>query len=192
MDWTKIAQAVDAARRITVAVFDADGVIFPAETVAGNGVVEKRWCYNDGQGVSLLRAIGVHVLFVTSEKDAAVEPIKYLVERWNNLPSTKTGGWRPVSLCCNVGGDAKVNATQEFLDKMGAAFEQCSYMGDDLVDAALMRKVALPVAPQQAEQAIKNISLLVTERKGGKGAVRDFANFVLGVRNINPFTLPSK
>jgi len=180
------------ARLIKVAFFDADGVIFPAWTIAGKSVIEKRWSYCDGQGVSLLRAVGIHVVFITSERDAGAASIQYLTDRWNNFPSVKKdGGWSPVVLYTGRSGLGKVEAAEHFLNQVGHTFSQCSYMGDDLVDIPLLRLVALPVAPAQGETIVRDIAQFVSMRNGGEGAVRDFANFVLASRGIDPTTLPT-
>ena len=65
-------------------------------------------------------------------------------------------------------------------------------MGDDLIDAPLLRAVALAAAPVQAEEAIKNICAFVAKREGGAGAIRDFANMIVEMRGIDPFTLPTQ
>lgn len=193
MDWVKIVKAVDAARIIDVAFFDADGVIFPAKTTAGTSIIGKEWCYNDGQGISLLRAIGVHIVFITSETGDAVHPIQLLVERWNNLPSARVkDGWSPVNLYTGKSGEGKVEAAQFFLNTVAKTFNTCSYMGDDLVDVPLMRHVAFPVVPHQAEKVVADMALFKTDRNGGSGAIRDFAEFILACRGIDSIELPSR
>lgn len=185
-------RAQETARLIEVAFFDADGVIFPAWTIATESLVAKRWSYCDGQGISLLRAVGIHVVFITSEKDVGVGSIQYLVDRWNNFPSVKKdGGWSPVVLYTGRSGLGKIEAAEHFLNHVGHTFSESSYMGDDLVDVPLLRRVALPVAPAQGEAVVRNIAQFISVRNGGEGAVRDFANFVLASRGIDPTTLPT-
>ena len=185
----KHTKVVENARLIKAAIFDGDGVITDNRVLEGFLGSKPRWrSHYDGQGISLLRAIGIKVCFITNETGESARSIEGLVERWNSLPSTST--WGEVGLWTGSGGNTKVEVAQEWLSKNGLGWDSCSVMGDDLVDVPLLRKVAFPVAPAQAEKVVKEIALFVTERPGGAGAVRDFVNFILRARGIDPTTLP--
>jgi len=191
--------AVDLAKKIKAVVFDSDGCFFTNHVIEGIEIGGEPFkvkirTYYDGQGVSLLRAIGIRVAFVTNEKDASARALTGVVEKFNNLPSSsKTpgdGGWEQVRLFTGMGGSRKVEAAEIFLKEAGLTFADCAAMGDDLVDVPLLQKVALSAAPAQAEQVIKDMVHFVAKRNGGDGAVRDFANFILEARGIDPLTLP--
>jgi 3-deoxy-D-manno-octulosonate 8-phosphate phosphatase (KDO 8-P phosphatase) len=55
-------------------------------------------------------------------------------------------------------------------------------MGDDIPDYPVMQKVALPSCPNDAVPEIQNISLYISQKKGGKGCVRDVIEQVLKVQ----------
>jgi len=181
------------ARGIRAALFDSDGVMFPNTVLIGAPYKAKYRSYYDGQGISLLRAIGIRVAFVTNEKGDSAAAIRETVAKFNSLPSSvpqTEGGWAPVALYEGYGGVKKLEAAQHFLAQVGCTLGGSSYMGDDLVDVPLLRAVALPAAPAQAEEVVKQLCLFVSEREGGAGAIRDFANMILSMRNIDPTTLP--
>jgi hypothetical protein len=144
------------------------------------------------KGVSLLRAIGIRVAFVTTEDEVDAVPLHDVVKKWNYLPSSavKGGKWQNVRYFTGVGGEKKVVAVTEFLAQIGVPFAEAAAMGDDLVDVPLLKKVALPAAPAQAERVVRDIALFISRRNGGYGAIRDFADFILAVRGIDPTTLP--
>lgn len=180
------------AQDIRVLFCDSDGVLFPNTVLMGAPYKSKYRSYYDGQGISLLRAIGIRVVFITNEKGDAATAVRETVEKFNSLPSSKpqkTDGWEPVVLYEGRGGTKKLETAQEFLSQNDLSLDKSAYMGDDLIDATLLRAVALPVAPAQAEEAIKKICAFVAKREGGAGAIRDFANMVLEVRGIDPFSL---
>lgn len=188
-------QLIDVAKKIKVLFCDSDGVMFPNTVWMGAPFKAKYRSYYDGQGISLLRAIGIRIVFITNEKGPSAAAIRETVEKLNSLPSSKPqkiDGWEQVVLYEGRGGTQKLETAQEFLAKNlpDVTLAECAYMGDDLVDVPLLQKVGLPAAPAQAEEAIKNICLFVAEREGGGGAIRDFANKILDVRLIDPFTLP--
>lgn len=168
--------------------------MFPNTVLMGAPYKAKHRSYYDGQGVSLLRAVGIRVVFITNEKGDSAAAIRDTVEKFNNLPSSKGSdtpkGWEPVVLYEGRGGTKKLDTAKEFLAENGLTLEESAYMGDDLVDVPLLKAVALPAAPAQAEEGIRNTCFFVAKRNGGEGAVRDFANMVLDARDIDPFTLP--
>jgi len=183
-----------AAKRIKVFLCDSDGVMFANTVLMGAPFKAKSRSYYDGQGVSLLRAIGIHVAFITNEHGPGADAIRETVAKFNMLPSsqkaTNPNGWPHVVLYEDRGGAKKIEAAQAFLDEHGWTFEDAAFMGDDLVDVPLLKRVSLPAAPAQAEAAVRRICSFVSERDGGGGAIRDFANMVLEARGIDPFTLP--
>lgn len=182
------------AQTIKVFFCDSDGVMFPNTVLMGAPYKAKYRSYYDGQAVSLLRAVGIRVVFITNEKGESATAIRETVEKLNSLPSSRSDanpdGWEPVVLYEGRGGTKKQETAEEFLSANGLTFADAAYMGDDLIDVPLLRAVALSAAPAQAEEAIKQICSFVAERTGGKGAIRDFANMVLAARGIDPTTLP--
>ena len=192
----------ELAQKIKAVVFNVDGVVFPAIVTegyydqAGNPIRIKTRSYTDGQGVSLLRATGIKIAFVTNEKGDHARPIQAVVEKWNKLPSSEKspgdGGWSKVHLYTGMSGNRKVEVAKLFLDEVGVGFNECAMMGDDLVDIPLLKEVALRTAPAQAERVVRDLCHFVPERQGGAGAIRDFANFVLEARGIDQATLLSQ
>ena len=192
--WEKMVKAVDAARKIKVALFDVDGVLFPAEVTVGTPTIQKSRAYYDGQGVSWLRAMGIHVAFITNEKDAHAAPVLEVTKKWNALPSNRSLsnklGWSRVIAYTGSGGKEKITAAEHFLAQHGCNFKRASFMGDDIVDLPIMRKVVFPAAPAQAEECVIDLALLVTPRSGGRGAIRDFAEFVAAAQGYDLEKLP--
>lgn len=73
----------------------------------------------------------------------------------------------------------KIRTYDDFLDKYGLTDEEVIYMGDDVPDYEIMRRVGCPVCPADACTDIKEISLYVSDRKGGEGCARDVIEQVL-------------
>lgn len=187
----KGTRAIEDARLIKATIFDGDGVITDNRVLEGLLGSKPRWrSHYDGQGISLLRAIGIKVCFITNETGESARAIKGLVERWNSLPSTSS--WGKVGLWTGSGGNAKVEVAQEWLSYNGLDWDRCSVMGDDLVDVPMLRMALLKVAPITAEHVVLDMADVVSVRPAGSGAVRDFANFVLQVRGFDPTKLPTQ
>lgn len=179
------------AREIKAVIVGVNGIFTDNRELEGSPFKVKWRSHYDGQGVSLLRAIDIQVIMVTNEQDEGAQYIKDLVERWNiNLPSSLK--WKPVHLFTGVRFTEELRLIDD-LCKINIFPEYCAGMEHDLFFAPLLKKVALPAAPITAEFAIKeyvqSVGGFISERPAGNGAFRDFTNFILASRGIDPFTL---
>jgi len=181
-------RAVALAQSVKVAFFDFDGVFTNNTTALIGGRQIKSRSYYDGQGVSLLRAIGIPVVIITNENADSARLATFLVSKWNGLSSSSI--WPPVSLFTGCGGEKKLVVAQEFLSSVGVELTETVMMGDDLVDVPLLRAVGFKASPPTAELVIRNMSDFTSHRPAGAGAVRDLANFILASRGIDPLGLP--
>ena len=76
----------------------------------------------------------------------------------------------------------KVLKLKEYIQEKGLKPEEIIFMGDDIPDIKVMKQVGLPACPADAVQEVKNVSKFISERPGGKGAVRDIIERVLKVQ----------
>lgn len=189
------------AKKIKAVAMDVDGCLLPdVECLLPEGKVAKFRSRVDGQGVSLMRAIGLKIVFITAENRNSVgyQPIKRLVDNWNHLPSSqknsKSSGWPLVEVFGDTGerGWSKNEILSGWLSKEGILPQDCAVMGDDLVDIPMLKIGGLRVAPATAEKIAKDLSHWVTPRGGGAGAVRDLANLLLEAKRIDVSKLPVK
>jgi 3-deoxy-D-manno-octulosonate 8-phosphate phosphatase (KDO 8-P phosphatase) len=65
------------------------------------------------------------------------------------------------------------------LKEMNITDAQVAYIGDDLVDLSMMKRVGLPIAVADAVQEVKDAAEYVTQARGGRGAVREAAELIL-------------
>ncbi len=177
------------AKSVKAVVFDFDGVLTDNTELVGfaSGDIVKRRSHYDGQGISLLRDIGLRICVATNERDTNADAAHFLVNKWNSLPSTTSvsAPWKPITLLTGVGGVGKMTAVNEWLTEIGISFSDCCVMGDDLVDYALLCKAMFRAAPITAEKVIRDISHWVSTRPAGAGAVRDLANFIFEKRGLD-------
>ena len=181
----------EVAQNIKAVALDGDGVLFSGTVLVGrdseSGYLElaKERSHIDGQGMSLLRAAGIRIAFVSAEKGF----VDYVGEKLNSLSSVKNGMWPKVAVFSGVIGKDKVRVLEDWLKEINTSWGECAYMGDDVGDFEVMKKVGLPSAPAQAERVIKDIASFVTVRHGGNGAIRDLCNYILEAKGIDPLSL---
>jgi 3-deoxy-D-manno-octulosonate 8-phosphate phosphatase (KDO 8-P phosphatase) len=73
----------------------------------------------------------------------------------------------------------KIPILEEILAKSGLAGDQVAYIGDDLTDVVVMRRVGLAIATANARPEVKRIAHFVTGSGGGSGAVREAVELIL-------------
>lgn len=67
----------------------------------------------------------------------------------------------------------KLDSLKEFMHIHKLKYENILYMGDDMPDYEVMQKCGIPCCPEDAAQEIKDISVYISDKKGGEGCVRD-------------------
>ena len=157
-------EVLDRARRVTFLLLDCDGVMTDGGIfLLPDGGEIKRFDVQDGHGIVLWRRAGHAAGVLTGRGSRALElrveqlGIEFLVQR---------------SLDKRASFD-------ELVERAGIAPDAIAYMGDDVVDVPLMRRVALAVAPPNAVPEAIEAAHAVTEREGGRGAVRETVDFLL-------------
>ena len=83
----------------------------------------------------------------------------------------------------------KIPILEEILAKEAIAADQVAYVGDDLTDAVIMRRVGLAIATANARDEVKRIAHYVTQRSGGNGAVREVVEILLKAQGTWPAIL---
>jgi 3-deoxy-D-manno-octulosonate 8-phosphate phosphatase (KDO 8-P phosphatase) len=73
----------------------------------------------------------------------------------------------------------KIPVLDEILAKSGFTREQVAYLGDDLTDVVIMRRVGLAIATANARDEVKRSARMVTRSEGGRGAVREVCELLL-------------
>lgn len=171
-------------KNIRALVFDGDGVFFTGRVMVSpeKGEVFKERSHVDGQGISMLRDVGLRIALISGEKSGFLESVG---EKLNFLPSVQSGKWPKIEIFTGLQGQQKLETINNWLEKIGISWEECAAMGDDLADYQLLKKVGIAVAPVQAEAAVKKIAHYVTAREGGNGAIRDLCNLILEAKGID-------
>ena len=77
------------------------------------------------------------------------------------------------------GAEDKLPGLERLVLAAGVSLEETAYAGDDLLDAAAMRRVGYPIAVANAVEEIKELAAYVTGRNGGQGAVREAIEHLL-------------
>ena len=145
-------------KKIKAIIFDIDGVL-SAETItlSSDGVPLRTVNIKDGYAIQLAMKLGLRIVVMTGAN------VSSICRRYEGL------GVEDIYVGCAV----KINAYDAFLDQYGLSDEEVMYMGDDIPDLQVMRRVGCPVCPKDACPEIKEASVYVSDCIGGHGCGRD-------------------
>lgn len=148
-------------------LFDVDGVMTDGGIILiGKEDEAKRFDVRDGMGVTLARAAGLKVGIITGRESIAVR------RRAEEL--------RIDEVC--QGYFYKEEALDLLLEKHALVASQVAYVGDDLLDLPVLKRVGLPIAVCNACREVKEHSIYVTQAPGGHGALREVIDWLLELR----------
>jgi len=151
-------------RNIHTFIFDVDGVLTNSELIVlENGRLLRKMSVRDGYAIKRAIQAGYRVCIITGGKSSGV------VARLEALGVVDI----------YKGVDDKLEALDEYIDIYDIDLGGVLYMGDDIPDYEVMRRVGLPACPADAAIEIVQISQYQSPIKGGGGCARDVIEKVL-------------
>lgn len=155
------------AAHIKLIAFDIDGVMTDGSLYyTDDGRELKAFSVQDGLGLKLLQRAGLELAIVTGRNSVVV------ARRAADL-----------GIAHVFQGVADKRATvSRLLVKLGLHWNECAFMGDDLIDLAAMAQCGLAIAPANARPLVRERAHAVTDASGGHGAVREAAEFILAAQ----------
>jgi 3-deoxy-D-manno-octulosonate 8-phosphate phosphatase (KDO 8-P phosphatase) len=162
----------DVAGAIGLVILDVDGVmtdggIYLGASESGERIEMKRFEITDGLGVLMLQKAGIEVAIVTGRRSevVAMRARELNIEEVHQDPKAR-----------------KLPVVREMLESRGLEWENAAFLSDDLADIPVLRRVGLPVAVSNAVAEVHSIARWRTNKRGGNGAVREFAEALLKAR----------
>lgn len=158
-------------RKIKLLLLDVDGIMTDGRIIYdNNGGETKAFDVKDGHGLKLIQRAGIRVGIITGRQSAIVAR-------------------RAEELGIEIlyqGAKDKLLPFKEILQKHSLDPSEVAYMGDDVVDLPVMKKVGFSATVADAVEDIKPFVDYVTERPGGRGAVREVCDYLLKSAGLWP------
>lgn len=154
----------DRIRKIKWAFFDVDGVLTDGRIILdGSGEEIKSFNVKDGIGIYMLHLAGIKTGIISGRVSKAVE---------------KRASELKIDILVQ-GSTDKLADFYKLKESYGFVEEEVMFVGDDIVDIPILRRVGFAVAVSDAPQEVKSISHYVTTNRGGNGAVREVCDLIL-------------
>lgn len=159
----------DGARQVRLLILDVDGVLTDGGLHFDNrGEEYKTFNSLDGHGIRMLLDSGIEVAVITGRESEIVR---------NRM--TELGVRHVYQGCAN-----KLDAFTALLRETGFEPGQVAYVGDDLPDLPILRRVGFSIAVQNAHAFVQQCCDWVTSRRGGNGAVREVTDRILESQSL--------
>lgn len=143
---------------------DIDGVWTDGGMFYSTDNIElKKFNTSDSAGVLMLKELDIPLVIITGENSPTV---------YNRCKKLKIESYY-------LGIKNKLNLAREIIHERSIPLSKCAFIGDDINDLPLLREVGLSCCPNNAPDYIKKEVNIVTSKKGGDGAFREFIETVL-------------
>ena len=155
---------IEKTKYIRLLVLDVDGVMTDGKIIMDHmGHEIKNFNVKDGHGIKILMKYGIDVILLTGRRSSVVE------HRARDLGIGEI----------HQGIFNKLGVSEEILKKRSLDYANIAYVGDDIVDIPLLKRVGFSVAVADAADDVKKYVDYVTRNKGGHGAVREVCELIL-------------
>lgn len=145
-------------------IFDVDGVLSTnIVQLMPNEEPIRTANIKDGYALQLAAKKGYRLVIITGGKSEAVR------ERYAKL------GVQDIYMSSSI----KMNDFNDVVEKYQLTMDEIMYMGDDIPDLDVMKRVGVPCCPRDAAPEVREASVYISDRAGGEGCARDIVEQVL-------------
>lgn len=155
-------------KEITTFILDVDGVLTNGKIlVTSKGKMLREMNTKDGFIIKYALSKGFKIFIISGGTNKGVK------ERLKDL------GIEEIFL----GEHTKKDTYDKLIKKYNLKKNEIVYMGDDIPDISVMKKIGVPCCPNDAVPDVKQISIYISKKNGGQGCVRDIIEQTLRVQN---------
>ena len=158
---------LEKCKNIRIVMTDVDGVLTDGGMYyTEKGDVMKKFHVRDGMGVTLMKKYDIPTVIVTKEKTP-------MVKQWAKRMKIEK---------LYDGITKKENILENICIKFNVNSNAVAYIGDDVNDIALLKKVGFSICPNDAIEDVKKICNYICKSKGGEGTLRELADMIISVK----------
>ena len=157
-------EVIERAKRAKLLILDIDGVMTDGRIIYGiYGDELKFFDVQDGFGITLLNRVGIKSVIITAKKSRIVKL------RARDLKVA----------CVYQGFPDKLASFNKALKRFKVKPDEICFVGDDLIDLPVLKRVGFAVAVPNAVEEVKRSAHYLTSKMGGRGAVREICDLLL-------------
>jgi len=151
-------------KKIKLLILDVDGVLTDGRIIFDSNAVESKFFnVKDGHGIKMLQRSGVEVGIISGRESQVV---------YNRAVELGIGQVYQKAL-------DKLVPYRQMLEATGLTDEEVAFMGDDVIDIPILKRVGFAAAPADAVSEVLPFVQFVSKNRGGWGAVREVCDLIL-------------
>jgi len=163
-------ELMDKLKKVKIIITDVDGVLTDGYLYIGSNDLElKKFNVFDGAGIALLKAASIPLVFLSGRYSKATVARAEELGLLDNLYQS---------------GHAKIEEYQKIKEKFKVSDDEIVYIGDDIIDIPVLRKVGIPIAVNNANDEVKKLAVYITRKNGGEGALREVIELLLNAKGL--------
>ena len=154
----------ESLKKIKLVISDVDGVLTDGGMYySARGDIQKKFHARDGMGISILKRNNIPTVIITKEKNL-------MVKKWASK--------MPVHRLFD-GVKKKESLVPKLCKLYNLKEENIAYIGDDVNDMEIMKKIGLSISPNDANLEVRKIANHITKSKGGEGVLREVCDLII-------------
>jgi len=158
---------IESIKKIKLLISDVDGVLTDGGMYySAKGDIQKKFHARDGMGIAILQRNGIPTVIITKEKNK-------IVEKWTlkmNVDKLFQG----------------VKEKEKLLPKLCNLYnlneENIAYIGDDVNDLKIMKKIGFSITPKDGNIEVKKIANYISKISGGEGVLREICDLLISTK----------
>lgn len=153
-------------KHIKFIVFDFDGVFSDGKFYFDNkNNVKKTYNGKDSYALKLIQKHNIKCGIISKDKIVSIKNAPHIFGR---LDKYSLGSEKP-----------KIDILDEWINEYGFSYQEVAYIGDDLPDIEILKKVGFSACPNNAVIDVKKVSQYICKNNSGDGAVREFIDLII-------------
>jgi YrbI family 3-deoxy-D-manno-octulosonate 8-phosphate phosphatase len=158
---------LEKCKKIKIIVTDVDGVLTDGGMYyTEKGDIMKKFHTRDGMGVTLMKKYGIPTMIITKEKTP-------MVKQWSKRMGIKE---------LYDGIIQKERILEKICKKYSVNSDTVAYIGDDINDIDLLKKVGFSICPNDAVKDVKKECNYICKAKGGEGVLREIIDIIISLK----------
>ena len=162
-----MVKGIEKIKEIKLVISDVDGVLTDGGMYySAKGDIQKKFHARDGMGIAILKRNQIPTVIITKEKNV-------IVKKWaSKMPVDKLFDG--------------IKKKEDLLPKLCKLYnlteKNIAYIGDDVNDMEIMKKIGMSISPNDANLEVKKIANHITKSKGGEGVLREVCDLIISKR----------
>ena len=159
-----MVKGIEKIKKIELVISDVDGVLTDGGMYySAKGDIQKKFHARDGMGIAILKRNQIPTVIITKERNV-------IVKKWaSKMPVDKLFD----------GIKNKESLLPKLCKLYDLKLENIAYIGDDVNDIEIMKKIGLSISPNDGNVEVKKISNFVTKSNGGEGVLREICDLII-------------